>query len=283
MRGFVDIPALFWLPGRLFFGLFRPRRSILGTELAGDVEAVGKSVKRFKPGDKVFGATGMRFGAHAEYLCLDEDAAIVKMPRNMSYEEAAAVPVGATTALHFLRKGGIRSGHKVLINGASGGVGAFAVQLAKHFGAEVTGVSSTAKLSLLKSLGADKVIDYTEVNFTQIGRQYDIIFDVAGTTSFLECRRSLKPKGRWLTTITGAMTILQSAWLSLFDGKKVVCGMAQESVDDLTVLKQLIEAGKLRSVIDSRFALAEAREAHRRFETGNNHGSVVITLDPAVG
>ena len=258
---------------RLFAGLTRPRQSILGSELAGEIQAVGKEVKRFNVGDQVFGA-GVR--TYAEYTCLLEGGPRGMKPANMTFEEAAAIPFGALSALHFLRKGNIGAGQRVLIYGASGGVGTAAVQLAKSFGAEVTGVCSTANLALVKSLGADHVIDYTKEDFTQPST-YDIIFHTVGKISFLTCMKSLKRRGVYLSDLALA-PILRKVWAAVNGGKRVIGGIAKPKAEDLVFLKGLIEAGKLRSVIDRRYPLEQIAEAHRYVERGHKKGNVVITV-----
>ena len=281
IRGF-NVPRLFWLPARIQFGLFGPRQTVLGSELAGEIEAVGKDVRRFKAGDPVFALAGAGNGAYAEYLCLPEDGAVARKPANMSYEEAAAVPFGALTALFFLRdKGHIHSGQQVLINGASGGVGTAAVQLAKHFEAEVTGVCSTANAALVKSLGADKVIDYTQEDFTERGQTYDIILDAVGNLSVSRCKKSLKPNGVLLALVFELSHLVQMLWTSMIGGKQVIAAVAPDSgvTGDLTFLAELIEAGKYRSVIDRRYPLEQAAEAHSYAEQGHKKGNVVITLN----
>jgi len=266
-----------------FNGFLKPRNPILGQELAGEIEATGKDVTRFKPGDQVFGMD--MFGAYAEYKCMPENGALAIKPANMSYKEAASVPNGALTALPFLRdKGRIRSGQTVLIYGASGSVGAAAVQLAKYYATEVTGVCSTANLEWVKSLGADQVIDYTRENLTKNGKTYDIIFDTVGKRSYSECKDSLTVEGIFLATVPTPVMILQALWPAKRGNKKakfVAAGLrpASEKIKDLAFLTRLIETGKMKAVIDRCYPLEQIAEAHRYVEQGHKKGNVVITVD----
>jgi NADPH:quinone reductase-like Zn-dependent oxidoreductase len=266
-----------------FNGLKKPKNPILGQELAGEIEAVGKDVTRFRKGDQVYGIDN--FGAYAQYKCMPEDKALAIKPANMSYEEAAAVPNGTLTALPFLRdQGKIQSGQRVLINGASGSVGSFAVQLARYFGAEVTGVCSTTNLEWVKSLGAKQVIDYTKEDFTQSGETYDIIFDTVGVTSFSGCKSSLKQRGVYLTTVPMPAILLQVIWTSIFGGKKVrfaATGVRSVSkkVEDLRFIKEIIEAGEIKPFIDRPYPLDQIAEAHRYVEKGHKKGNVVIIVE----
>lgn len=280
MRAF-KVPSAFWPFARLQLGILAPRQNILGIELAGDIEAIGENVTRFRPGDAVFALTGLGRGAYAEYLCLPEDATVASKPANMSYEEAAAVPFGALTALFFLRdKGNIRAGQRVLVNGAAGGVGTAAVQLAKYFGAQVTGVCSTANVEMVKSLGADEVIDYTQRDFTMSGQSYDVILDAVGNLSVPRCKQSLTPNGVFLAVVFGLSHLGHMLWTSLVDGRRIIAAVAPDTgiTDNMAFLKEIIEAGKYRSVIDRRYPFEQLVEAHRYAERGHKRGNVVITL-----
>ena len=265
---------------RSFNGLIRPRKTILGINFAGEIEEIGKEVKQFEEHDKVFGSTAFAFGCYAEYVCISEDGVLAKKPSNISYEEAAALPFGALTSLHFLRKGNIRSGQKVLIYGASGSLGTAAIQLAKYFGTEVTGICSTANLELVKSLGADDVIDYTEEDFTRSSQTYDIIFDTVGKSPFSGCIKMLKKGGTYLRAVhVGLSPLCRGLWINMTSNKKVIGGISIERREDLIFLKEIIEAGKFKSVIDKRYPLGQIAEAHRYVETGHKKGNVVVTLD----
>lgn len=266
---------------RFFNGLTRPKKvTILGNELAGEIEAVGKDVKLFKKGDQVFGQAGMSLGTNAGYICLSEDGTLAIKPANISYEEAATIPFGGNTALHFLSKGNIRSGQKVLIYGASGSLGTAAVQLGKYFGAEVTGVCSAANVELVKSLGADKVIDYTKEDFIKNGQTYDIIFDTTGKSPFSACVKSLKQKGIYLRAVHISLaSIVRGLWTSMTSHKKVIGGVATERKENLVFLKELIETGKLKPVIDRRYPIEQIAEAHRYVDKGHKKGNVAIIVE----
>ena len=277
--GKFNMPFFFWLLARMTFGFRTPKIKTLGSELAGDIESVGKNVKLFKAGDKVFGFRGMSMGANAEYLCMPEDGLVAIKPSNMTYEEAATVPGGALTALNLLRKVNIQPGQKVLINGASGGIGSAAVQLAKYFGAEVTGICGTPRLEYVKSLGADRVIDYTKEDFTQNGETYDLIFDILGRSSFSHYKSSLNENGRYLLASFKMKQLFQMLWTSMIGSKKVICALSLEKAEDLLFIKELIEAGKIKSVIDKCYPLEQTAEAHRYIEQGHKKGNVVIALE----
>ncbi len=268
---------------RFFTGILKPKFTP-GDEIAGEIEAAGKNVRGFNKGDKIFGSSGTAFGAHAEYICLPEEAALGTMPANMDYGEAVAVCYAGLTALPFLRdKASIKSGQEVLINGASGSIGTLAVQLARYYGAEVTGVCSTANLELVRSLGAERVIDYTKEDFAKTGQTYDIIFDVVAKSSFSRCKNALKPNGIYLTTFPSLGIMIQSMWTSKFSRKKAMfeaTGLrpAPEKSKDLLFLKELTEACKLKPVIDRRYPLEQIAEAHMHVEKGHKRGNVIINL-----
>ena len=275
------VPTGLGLVARLAFGFTGPRQPIMGSEMAGTIEAVGKDVTRFRVGDEVFGFPGGSMGCHAQYRTMPEDGRLARKPTNLSFEEAASLPFGASTSLHFLRKAGIRPGDKVLVIGASGGVGTAMVQLAKHFGAEVTGVTSTKNLALVTSLGADRVIDYTKHDFTTRGETYDIVVDTVGGTSFARCRPVLRDKGRLLAVAAGMPEMLAALWSPLTGSRRVIAGPAAERVEDLPEMAALAEGGALKPVIDRRYEFEQMAEAHAYVETGRKRGSVVVSVEHA--
>jgi len=272
-----------WFAARLMFGFNKPKINILGAELAGEVVAVGAKVTRFKIGDPVFGYRGPAFGGNAEYLAMPESGLVALKPTNMTFIEAATVPYGAMTALNLLRKVALQPGQKILINGASGGIGSYAVQLAKHYGAAVTGVCSTLRMELVKTLGADHVIDYTQEDFTKNGQRYDVIFDILRRSSFAGVKNSLTANGRYLLASFKAPQLLQMLLTSMQNGPKVICALSIENQADLLQVKELVEAGKLKAVVDRCFPLAQVAEAHRYVEAGQKKGSVVITVRQSRG
>jgi len=274
-----NMPAPLYLPSRMAFGWNKPKINILGSELAAEIEAVGKDVTKFKAGDQVFAYLGMNMGANAEYICLPENGSVALKPVNLNYEEASTLPYGAIMATSLLAKANIQRGQKVLINGASGGIGSMAVQLSKHFGAEVTGVCGTPRLEFVKSLGADKVIDYTKEDFTQNGETYDLIFDILGRSSFSKVKRSLKPNGIYLLASFKMKALLQMLWTSLTGSKqKVICSFANETPESLDFVKKLVEEGKVKASVDKSFRMEQAAEAHRYVEGGHKQGNVVISI-----
>ena len=275
----LKFPIWIGLPLRIYMGFFKPTRvKILGGYVAGEIAAVGKDVKRFKVGDQIFGTTGLRLGGYAEYTCVPEKEAIAIKPANMTYEEAAAVPLGGLEALHFLRKANIRPGQKLLVNGAGGSIGTFGVQLAKYFGAEVTAVDSTEKLAMLRSIGADHVIDYTKEDFSQRGQKYDVILDVILKSSFSKIVNSLNETGIYLLTNPTLLKMICGAWVSKNTSRKVIFEFTNPKVDDLSTLRELIEAGKIRAVIDRLYTLEQVVDAHHYVETGQKKGNVVISI-----
>ncbi len=271
------IPNLTWLIFRVFFGIRKPIRKILGSYLAGEIESVGAAVKTFKKGDQVFGIS-TKFSTHAEYICLSEKAVLTSLPTNMTYSEAAPVGLGLDS-LHFLKKARITKGEEVLINGAGGGIGTCAVQLAKYYGARVTAVDSANKLDMLQAVGADRVIDYKEGDFTKEVITYDLVFDVVGALSHTRSLRLLKENGRYISAIPLLSRVFPNLWTTWTSKRKMMTGLTQPTVEDLDFLKELIEAGSLKSVIDKEFALEEIVEAHMYIEQDLKKGNIVINMD----
>lgn len=276
-----NVPRSLWLPARLTLGLTKPKKSIPGMVLAGKVEAVGADVKEYLVGDAVYAYDITQLSTYAEYACVPANSALALKPSTLTYEEVAALPFGGVTALYFLKKGNIQSGQQVLVYGASGSVGTFAIQIAKHFGAEVTGVCSTSNIELVKSLGADDVIDYTREDFTRNGKTYDIIFDTVGKTSLADSLNSLKTDGSYLQAVSAPAVLIQMQIASMRTGKTLIGGTANPTKDDLDYLNMLVEGGKIKPVIDRCYPLEQMVEAHRYVDTGHKKGDVVITVQHA--
>ena len=278
MRSFQFAVKWFWLPLRLAFGVRKPRRQILGGYFSGVIESFGKNVTGFSAGDQVFGAAGLKLGAYGEYVALPASYTIVAKPGNMTFADAAAVPLGGLNALHFMRLARIQPGDKVLINGAGGSIGAHAVQIAKSMGAEVTAVDSAIKEGLLRRIGADHFIDYTKENFTALGDTYDVIFDMVAGSSYPASIRALNPNGRYLTANPRFSVMLRSIFTSRFSDKTAKFAFAKEAREELLSLKQMIEDGKIGSIVDRIYSMEQAADAHRRVETEQRLGAVVIAI-----
>jgi NADPH:quinone reductase-like Zn-dependent oxidoreductase len=277
VRGF-RVPLSYWVPARLALGVTKPKKQVLGTELAGVVEEVGKDVRNYKVGDLVFALTGHDLGCYAEYRCVPEGGIIARKPVNLSFEEAAAIPMGGLTAWHFLKKGNVGEGQKVLVYGASGSIGTYAVQLAKHLGAEVTGVCSTVNLDLVRSLGADKVIDYTKEDFSRDGGIYDVVFDTVGKCPLSASMRSLRKGGYYLQVLAPPGANLRMRWATMTRGKRMVGGTMMPGGEDLVFLKELVEQSKFKPVIDRTYRMEQIVEAHRYVDQGHKKGNVVIKV-----
>ena len=278
-RNFTFVPKSFVFFARVMFGFKKPKINILGIDLAGEIEAAGKDVKLFKKGDHVFGSPGTKFGAHAEYCCVPEDGALAIKPAGMRWEEAAAISLAGNTALFFIRDlAKIQSGQKILIHGASGAIGTYAVQLAKYYGAEVTGVCSAKNAEMVKSLGADKVIDYTKEDFTKNDERYDFVFDVVGKTTFSQCKGILKPRGIYLENMLELKGFLKMMLTSIIGGKKIKGGVATARAENLIFFIKLIESGTIKPVIDRIFPLEKTAEAFQYVEQGHKKGNVIITI-----
>ncbi len=279
LRSFNFAVKWFWLPLRVAMGMSKPKKQVLGGYFAGEVETIGKGVSKFKKGDHVFGTTRLLFGAYAEYLCLPANYTIVPKPHNMSFEEAAAAPLGGLNALHFLKKANIRNGEKILINGAGGSIGTFAVQIAKAMGAEVTAVDSTIKEEMLRRIGADHFIDYLKEDFTKSNQTYDVIFNMVARSSYSNCINSLNPKGRYLIGNPRISDMLRSVATSKFTNKTAFFAFAGEQEEELVELKEMIETGKIKSIVDKIYPPEQAAKAHHIVETEQRLGIVVISMD----
>ena len=279
VRNFTFVPKSFMFFARIMLGFKKPKINILGIDLAGEIEAVGKNVKRFRTGDQVFGSPGTKMGAHAEYTCVSEDGALAIKPPHIKFEEAAAISLAGNTAVFFIRDlAKIQAGQKILIHGASGAIGTYAVQLAKYYGAEVTGVCSATNAEMVKSLGADKVIDYAKEDFTKSDERYDFVFDVVGKTTFSQCKGLLKQKGIYLENMLELVDFLKMIWTSMIGGKKIKGGISKETVENLNFFIELIESGKLIPVIDRSFPLEKTAEAFQYVEQGHKKGNVIIIV-----
>lgn len=278
MRNFNFQVKWFWLPLRVALGLIKPKKQILGGYFSGEVESVGKDVAKFKRGDQIFGTTKLRLGAYGEYVCLPASYTLVQKPYNVSFEEAAAVPLGGLNALHFLRKANIQNGEKVLVNGAGGSIGTFGVQIAKALGAEVTAVDSTIKEEMLRRIGADHFFDYTKEDFTKSGQTYDVIFNMVAKSSYSKCVKALNPKGRYLMANPRMSDMLRSVLTSTFTDKIAIFVFAGEKEEELFTLKEMIEEGKIKPIVDKIYPFEQAAEAHRRVETEQRLGPVVISV-----
>jgi NADPH:quinone reductase-like Zn-dependent oxidoreductase len=277
--GKFNMPFIFWFMAKFYFGWNKPKVKVLGSVFSGVVESTGQHSTLFKAGDQVFGFIGQQMGANAEYVCIPENGCMALKPENMSYEEATLAAYGPVMALPLLRKVNAQPGQKVLIIGASGGIGAAAVQIAKHFGATVTGVCGTHRIDFVKSLGADKVIDYTHEDFTRTQETYDLILDVLGRTTFSQCKKSLSPSGTYLRASFKTPQLMQMLWTKWVGSQKVICSLAPGSAKDLQQVKVLIEKGKIISIIDRKFSLEQMAEAHTYYESRERKGNVVVTVD----
>jgi NADPH:quinone reductase-like Zn-dependent oxidoreductase len=281
MRRFKFAVKWFWLPLRIAFGVLKPRRHVLGGYFSGEIASIGKQASQFTAGDQVFGATGLRFGAYAEFIALPASCPIVGKPVNMSFEQAAAVPLGGLNALHFMRLARIGAGEQVLINGAGGSIGTHAIQIAKSMGAQVTAVDSAIKEQTLRRMGADHFIDYTKHSFTALGRSYDVIFDLVAASSYGACIRTLNPGGRYLVGNPRLSVMLRSFFTTRFTDKTARFAFAGETKAALRTLKEMIEDGRIKSIVDRVYPMHQAAEAHRRVETEQRLGAVVIAIDGA--
>lgn len=263
---------------RFIFGLLKPKVTILGSVFSGEIESVGEKVKKFKVGDKVLGHTDMKFGAYAEYICIGEDGSLTLKPSAISHNEAAVIPFGGVTALHFIKKAMIKPGQKVLVVGASGAVGSAAIQLAKSYGADVTGVCSTANIDLVRSIGADQVIDYAKEDFSQNGETYDVIFDSVNAMSFSQAVKSLSKKGTMILSAAGLPEMIKGLWISKTTNRKVMTGVVSHKAEDIFFLKKLIDTGKYKPVLDRTYSLEQIAEAHAYVEKGHKKGNVAISI-----